>query len=78
MKHGRNHLYIREGGTRLLHLKSPIEKARKNFPRSGKVYDSKSSQGDGLKIVRLKKRGIFACMEEDDPFLLEKVGGGSF
>lgn len=28
--------------------------------------------------LRLGNTGIFARLEEDSPFLLEKVGGGSF
>jgi hypothetical protein len=32
----------------------------------------------GLMNLRLGNTGIFARLEEDNPFLLEKVGGGSF
>lgn len=31
-----------------------------------------------LKDLRLGNTAIFACLEENNPFLLEKVGGGSF
>jgi hypothetical protein len=31
----------------------------------------------GLKNLGPENTGIFACLEEDDPFLWEKVGGGS-
>jgi hypothetical protein len=78
MKHERNHLCLSKGGTLLLHLKSPTEKARKIALDRVRFMIRNQVKATGLKNLRLGNTAIFASLEEDNPFLLEKVGGGSF